>query len=118
MVIREITRSGATSASGCPYRAINYYLRVRRRPIEGKVMSKQKLVEETQRHQAPPRCIQEVLNQQGACALLPHNEVYLESPKAGKRATGKFSTKYLYVRLDSYNPRKGGNSLSQVYPAQ
>gem|GEM_PF-301939 len=36
-----------------------------------------------------------------------YNEVYLESPKAGKRATGKSSTKYQYVRLDSYNPRKG-----------
>ena len=35
-----------------------------------------------------------------------YNEVYLESPKAGKKATGKSSTKYQYVRLDSYNPRK------------
>ena len=37
----------------------------------------------------------------------PYNEVYLESPKAGKRAAGKSSTKYQYVRLDSYNPRMG-----------
>ena len=36
-----------------------------------------------------------------------YNEVYLESPKAGKRVAGKSSTKYQYVRLDSYNPRKG-----------
>jgi fibronectin type III domain protein len=37
----------------------------------------------------------------------PFNEVYLESPKAGTRGAGKSSTKYKYVRLDSYNPRTG-----------
>ena len=35
------------------------------------------------------------------------NEVYLESPKAGTRGAGKSSTKYKYVRLDSYSPRTG-----------
>ena len=37
----------------------------------------------------------------------PFNEVYLESPKAGTRGAGKSSSKYKYVRLDSYNPRMG-----------
>ena len=31
--------------------------------------------------------------------------MYLESPKAGTRGAGKSSTKYKYVRLDSYSPR-------------
>ena len=40
-------------------------------------------------------------------SFYPFNEVYLESPKAGTRGAGKSSTKYKYVRLDSYNPRTG-----------